>query len=214
MTKAICALPLLLIPSFSAMAGVIVDGKDWFQPASFLDLSWNDIAGACNSTTGSCSGSLNGVNVTGATWASVAEVNDLFNSFLPSPELGPGPDIFSEIDSLWAPDILTTFVPTLSGLSGFDAEVLAGFVRDTVGAPPSAFRFALVQDGTAATGEFSEDFLVTLFTDTNPEAPVFAVGAFLYTPAQVPEPMLSTLLILGLGGLGLTRYRRRRLACL
>ena len=57
----------------------IVDGKDWSQPNLFTGLSWNDISAVCNPGTGLCDGNLNGIDVTGKTWASVDEVNGLFN---------------------------------------------------------------------------------------------------------------------------------------
>ena len=72
---------------------VTVDGNEWYQPSLFRGLSWNEINGVCPG--GECFGELNGRDLTGWTWAPVSNVNALFNSYIGSPELGPGPDSFA-----------------------------------------------------------------------------------------------------------------------
>ena len=82
-----------LMPIFKAYQDIIkVDGKEWLQPALFTNLSWNDINAVCSADTGVCSGVLNDYEVTGWTWASVDDVNALFNHYIGRDELGPGPD--------------------------------------------------------------------------------------------------------------------------
>lgn len=90
---------------------VTVDGKVWGQPDLFTDLSWNDIDAVC--PAGVCAGTLNGYNMAGWKWASVNDVNALFNFYIGSPELGPGPSEFIELESQWAPDFSAAgFRPT------------------------------------------------------------------------------------------------------
>ncbi len=58
---------------------ITVNGNEWLQPALFTNLSWNDINAVC--PAGVCSGELNGYDMTGWTWASIDDVNALFNSY-------------------------------------------------------------------------------------------------------------------------------------
>jgi hypothetical protein len=84
---------------------VIRGNREWLQPAAFTNLSWNDISAVC--PAGECSGNLNGIDLNGWTWASVDQVNALFNSYLAdagvsgSDLLGPGADSYTEASSTW-----------------------------------------------------------------------------------------------------------------
>jgi uncharacterized repeat protein (TIGR02543 family) len=78
-------------PSINDSETVLVNGKRWAPPKLFQDVTWNDVHAACPGPEGVCSGKLEGVDVTGWTWASAEEVVDLLNAFL-IPELGPAPD--------------------------------------------------------------------------------------------------------------------------
>jgi hypothetical protein len=85
---------------------VTVDGREWAQVDQFTNLSWNDINDVC--PMGICidNGVLNGHNMTGWTWASVDDVNALFNYYIGSDELGSGPDYLSDsnsANSVWGP---------------------------------------------------------------------------------------------------------------
>jgi hypothetical protein len=60
---------------------VTVDGTDWAQVDLFTDLSWNDINTVCPG--GVCgAGTLNGYDMSGWEWASVSDLNSLFNGYL------------------------------------------------------------------------------------------------------------------------------------
>ncbi len=75
-----------LMPIFgSGLATVTVDGREWAQVDQFSNLSWNDINAVC--PAGVCSGILNGYNMTGWTWASVGEFEQLISAY---EELGTG----------------------------------------------------------------------------------------------------------------------------
>jgi hypothetical protein len=74
---------------------ITVEGKEWYQPKLFIGASWQDIYAICPAPageSGECSGELEGYDMTGWTWASVDDVNALFNHYIGSDELGPGPD--------------------------------------------------------------------------------------------------------------------------
>lgn len=88
---------------------VSVDGKDWAQVDLFTFLSWNDINAVCPSGVCVDGGMLNGHTMTGWTWASVDDVNAMFNVYLSaagvtgSDLLGPGPDDYRvQGGAVWA----------------------------------------------------------------------------------------------------------------
>jgi len=80
---------------------ITVDGKKWAQVDLFTSLSWVDINAVCPGRIRN--GLLNGYDMTGWTWASVDDVNALFNYYIGSPQLGTGPDLYSQLNSQWAP---------------------------------------------------------------------------------------------------------------
>ena len=95
-----------MVESFPIEEIITADGKEWAQVDIFSGLSWKDINAVCSADTGACSGVLNGYDITGWTWASVDEVNALFNFYIGSAVLGPGPDLFvGQWDSTWAQTI-------------------------------------------------------------------------------------------------------------
>jgi hypothetical protein len=83
---------------------VLADGREWAQPGLFAPISWNDIDTVCPVISGgACSGNLKGWDMNGWTWASVPDLNSLFNTYLllrgvsGDDLLGPtDPDIYSE----------------------------------------------------------------------------------------------------------------------
>ncbi len=81
---------------------ISVAGREWAQVDLFADLSWSDINTTC--PAGICSGVLNGFDMTGWMWASVEDLNSLFNHYIGFEALGPGPDTYGEgKNSAWAP---------------------------------------------------------------------------------------------------------------
>lgn len=72
---------------------VVVDGKEWLQPDLFITgYTREQINAVCPG--GVCSGALPGsdINLTGYMWASVEDINALFNHYAGYTLLGPGPD--------------------------------------------------------------------------------------------------------------------------
>lgn len=92
---------------------VVRAGKEWLQPLDFVNLSWNNVAAVCPPPSGACSGFLNGIDVTGYTWATVDDMNALFSSYGIVPPMGPGPDDQGGgINSPWAPLLHSDFDAT------------------------------------------------------------------------------------------------------
>ena len=69
-----------LMPVFRPVKDTIkVDGKEWYQPYLFEELSWNDVKVVC--PDGKCNGTLKGYDLTGWTWASYSDVQELLNNY-------------------------------------------------------------------------------------------------------------------------------------
>ncbi len=63
---------------------VVVGDKEWRQLSETAGLfSWNQVAQNCGSSNGTCEGSISGVSVEGWTWASVLDIQTLFNTLVP-----------------------------------------------------------------------------------------------------------------------------------
>jgi hypothetical protein len=155
-----------------------IDGKDWSQPNLFTGLSWSDISAVCNPGTGVCEGNLNGIDVTGKTWASVDDVNGLFNSFLPlAAQLGPGPATSTESNSRGAPEFHSFFAPTLSYNS----------LRSVSGITRTLAPLASAWHGTAqhSFGDNINGAFTTALADTRSRASP-EIGVWLYTTPSVP----------------------------
>lgn len=107
---------------------VIVNGKEWAQLNVFNYPSWNDINAVCPG--GACTGVLQGYDMTGWTWATADDVNDLFNYYIGSPELGPGPDEYSAID-----DFALTFFS--DGWNATEASLTDPFISGRIQDSPA-----------------------------------------------------------------------------
>jgi hypothetical protein len=115
-----------LMPVFVPAPDIIkADGKEWYQPYLFKDLSWNDINEICQE--GGCKGVLNGIDLRGWTWASIDDFNALINFYIGRDELGPGGgDYYWELDSEWFPALFEDGWRSSRAYSNF----LGGITRD------------------------------------------------------------------------------------
>lgn len=113
---------------------VRVGANEWAQPDLLTNLSWHDVAEACPDSV--CNGTLNGFDVTGWTWASVSQVNGLFNAYGVEPPLVEAGELFSLARSTWAPLFFTSgFRPLYEGGSE------TGYVREIHGLTSSSSIF-------------------------------------------------------------------------
>ena len=80
----------LFLGTLPSLAGPIVNGLEWFQPADLTGFTWHDFDAICSPAP--CSGRVggSGPDITGWTWADVDAVNALFNDYIGSQQLvGP-----------------------------------------------------------------------------------------------------------------------------
>jgi len=75
---------------------IVASGRVWAQVDLFTNVSWEQISAVC--PQGVCAGNalLNGRDMTGWTWATVDDLNALFNFYIGIDVLGPGPDCYGE----------------------------------------------------------------------------------------------------------------------
>ncbi len=101
---------------------VTVQGREWAQPRLFEPANWQHVDNLCPG--GACSGTLNGYDISGWQWATLADVNALFNFYIGTNELGPGVGVFQEANSGWAQAFLN---------DGWQASVDLGLGRGVLG---------------------------------------------------------------------------------
>ena len=177
---------------------VTVDGKDWAQVSLFTGLSWNDINAVC--PAGSCSGALNGWDVTGWSWASLSDVGDLFAAATSFPG---GYARYEEAGSTWAPAWFDNlgFNPTSQstdgnrGTTGLTVTIVA-----PAGPSYSAFIPYLIDNITYAVVTTQEVWGTDLSSGS--------IGAWLYRP--VPLPASGPLALSGLALFGWFARRRKQ----
>lgn len=179
---------------------VTVDGVEWAQVDLFSNLSWEDMSVVCPG--GVCGpGTLNGYDMDGMVWATLADVYSLFNYYIGSDVLEVGGDSFySEPDSTWAPLFLSEWRATITS-NDPDWQGVDGFVSTSSGAI-YAFSASLV-DRDGATDNAIGSILPK--ADAHP-----TLGAFFYRASSgggVSAPATLTLFSLALAVLGWARHK-------
>ena len=204
---------------------VTVNGVQWAQVADFTNLSWNDVsagtsgtdptAGPCDETTGACSGTFNGFDLTGWTWASIDDVGALFNYVTSAYNDGvddavhPGGvsvAVGAGIDTQWATaffDVLG-FAPTLSDTSfRFVTAVTRNHQPPGLGTSVRAGQLVDITAGAALADLATTDFFTLEDARNANEGPLF------FRVAAVPTPPTLLLFAGSLAGLALVRRRHR-----
>lgn len=189
--------------------------RQWLDVNDIRDVSWNQLASVCSSTTGACIGSIQTwrgsgfitEDITGYTWASQDDVRDLFYEIagLPDGTLDSGS---AKVAGHYGVTALNVFPPTFE--SG-TFRILDGLTRSTVA----------TQDGNIAAVRGAISYWCGNENCTKPPSDAtFSVGpagpldfryvergTYLFRP--VPEPDSIVLVVAGLG-LATVWLRRRR----
>ncbi len=186
---------------------VIMDGKEWLQPADFVNLSWDEVAIVCDPVTGACDGMLNNIDVTGYTWASVADVNGLFNAYGVTPPLA-APGLRLTAGSSWAPSLLVDFDFTDTTAT---FELVWGWAR-TLEGDGDAYCPYVVDDSREGVSDVAiSDYSLELSFNEN------SLGIWIFRPISyaeaAPVPTVPTygliFTVLGLLAIATRRLSRR-----
>ena len=204
--KKITVLLFLLLLSFSNFSqAVVINGREWIQPADVTGFSYIDISATCNFMTGSCNGILGSVDVTGYTWASRGDVIDLFQNFVPTFNGG----LFQEFNTFWGLDFLNTFTPTSFNTLVWGVARTQTMYTDFVLADQGFVTFFLVSDNPTPNlnqmlvGDALREGGFVELEDRSARR-----GAWLFrdvAAVDVPEPSTYLLLLFGLIGVAYTR---------
>lgn len=95
--------------------------KQWLNPAAFYSSTWNDVNSVCPPPGGMCEGTLDSIDVTGYTWASLADIDALMISY--------GMATNPEIDSAWGAAFYSDFGGARI-IEGDSDRHVVGYVRD------------------------------------------------------------------------------------
>lgn len=182
---------LLAVLAFAGWAGGVfaqdtltVDGTEWAQVDVFTGLTWLEVNAVCPSGLCIEGGTLNGFDVTGLRWASADQVNALFNYYIGSTVLGPGPDLYTEISPPWIDDFYNDGWRPTQELEGLLVLTLGMTATES---DPSDYYVGGLQRGSGDPFD-PNGFEVTLAYTDDPHAKDAvrgSTGVWLYRPNSV-----------------------------
>lgn len=172
---------------------VRIGEQEWLQVNLFTNTSWDTINAQCPNGTCLTSGSINGYDLGGWTWASIANVQSLFEIFTGTTNRR------LEINSTWAPEMAALFNPTFNDVINHQVTGLTSTSSST------DFAYAPRFVDSAATYQYDS----TLLTNNAVKSTAYSyIGAWFVRDAlTVPTP--ATLAIFGLGLVNLGLFRRK-----
>lgn len=190
---------------------VTVGGTEWLQPLDFVNYTWNAISTVCDVTTGACNGSLGGNDLTGWTWADVDDLNALFNHYIGSPALGPGPSTISgDLGTDWVESM--TADGFLSVIDVSELEYITGNLRTSFDATSTYLGRISTSRMLDGFGNilFEQSFAVTSSTFAKNALSSDTGVWFVRDPNAVSVPITDTLALVGAGlcALGFTNRKR------
>ncbi len=205
----------------SVANAVVIGDKDWRQLTETRGFSYNMLVdtstGVCSAADGKCSGFLGGVEFTGWTWASLAEVGELFNLLVSKPGIDfsiPSGASLQEYGSDWAPVSIDAdgiangdhgYFYATSVISG-EAAKIDGITRtDSIYTVGNVFMPVMLD-------QFNDGIQDAVATTTHGAKwlPHQDRGIWMYRDSSlVPEPTTLALLTLGLAGIGFVQKKKQ-----
>lgn len=190
---------LLLTPQLATAGGVVVGDREWRQLTDTINLAWSEVASVCSTTTGACSGSIGPVSFDGWTWASIEDVQELFEQLI-KPDSVQFPTIQSDYAAANDPDIRAALGP--GGFTpvpaGFGPIRTGGWTRSVYLFAPIYYSPYLLLQGTAQ----NEDLACLNCAGVTSEGPQSYRGNWMYrpaTPAQLLDKLATAVVGVGPG---------------
>ena len=197
------------------MTPVVVDGQEWLQPVDFVGISWNEIVQSCPKSQPVCTGNAlpNGQSVEGYTWATSAQVYEMFNAFIrntgaaeiPAGARGiSGPSYEEAVKA-----IFDAFTPTATSSTPLGLGItMGGIVSNEFRINPTS-RNGDVRRTYAVSSPRFTPHLYEMWTQTGGSlnAQFDGYGAWFFREASgsVPGPATLALMFFGLLGLRMRR---------
>lgn len=186
---------------------VLVDGREWAQVNLFTNNTWNTVNGQCPAGLCSRGSILNGFDLEGWTWASIYDVQALFNTYTGQTTLAPSS--YGQTESTWAPAFLAAFNVT-EEFGGGAFKVVRGWSSTRYDSEHSYAPFAGDTTYDQIPDRVSTDAVPFDDNDTIPSDIGTTTGAwFVRDVSQVPAPATLALLGLGLAGIWMSRIKKQ-----
>lgn len=207
----------------NAAAGPVVayteqDGREWMQVTRTKGFYFGSIATTCSGTNGGCSGTVNGVDLTGWNFASGSDVRSMFID-AGVPLQGAETEVTGQYDTSWMSGLVDS-----DGLGGRAGYFNATGVEFALGRLRSAYVLGYTREphpsvrhshNSAYLVDYSQSGDMDLAITANPLSyPSYSeVGYWLYRDAATSNGTLPTpasLPLIILAGVAMVAARRRR----
>lgn len=182
---------------------VAKDGREWAQVDLFVNTSWQAMNQQCRAGACAMDSMLNGYALDGWTWASIQDVQDLFNAYTGLSSVAP--THYYEINSTWGPELLSTFRAT-SGTPGI-AQWVIGWSSSSLSTLVG--RIGVVFDANPTAGPVPQDQMSTEIAYDRHRVRSSIGGWFWREPQSVATPTTNALFVIALTSLAWARRNKK-----
>ncbi|XOV86722.1 MAG: hypothetical protein ACFHX7_17340 [Pseudomonadota bacterium] len=210
------ALQFILLAATPGAQAVLLDGKEWMQLTETVNFHYNNMASACDVTTGNCQGTVTNhlgktLDLTGWTWASQRDVASLFYAVTGAPAGTYDLEVADYATSTGVDSWAEAFIDK-DGEQGPDT----GYFYATAENSPGNFWVAGYTRTVLQDGRVDRSWILSSPTSNrsvigNPNPPDAArshTAVWLYQTQAVgvPAPASLVLLLVGMAFIGMQRH--------